>query len=75
VTVLIAWRIYRTRRFLPGGIARLLPIFIVIVESGTLYTLSILVLLVTLLNGSNRQYVVPYAVVPIVVSSLGLSTS
>ncbi|KAJ8594654.1 hypothetical protein M405DRAFT_850039 [Rhizopogon salebrosus TDB-379] len=65
-TILIAWRIYRTRRFLPGGIARLLPIFIVIVESGALYTLSILVLLVTLLNGSNRQYVVPYAVVPIV---------
>jgi hypothetical protein len=70
MTVLIAWRIYRTRRFMPGGLGALLPIFIVIVESGTLYAISVLVLLVTLFAGSSAQCTVLDVVVPIVVSFL-----
>jgi hypothetical protein len=69
MTVLIAWRIYRTRRFLPGGIAALLPVFIVIVESGALYAMSILALCIMLFAGYNGQYILLAVVVPIVVSS------
>jgi len=70
MTVLIARRIYRTRRFMPGGLDTLLPIFIVIVESGTLYAISVLVLLVTLFAQSSAQCTVLDVVVPIVVSFL-----
>ncbi|OJA13664.1 hypothetical protein AZE42_10221 [Rhizopogon vesiculosus] len=64
-TISIACRIYRTRRFMLGGLATLLPIFIVIVESGALYALSVIALLVTLVDGSNGQYVMLDIVVPI----------
>lgn len=70
MTVLIARRIYRARRFVPGGLAALLPILIVTIESGTLYAISVLVLLVTLIAGSNAQCTVADIVVPIVVSFL-----
>ncbi|OAX35343.1 hypothetical protein K503DRAFT_659978, partial [Rhizopogon vinicolor AM-OR11-026] len=64
-TISITCRIYRTRRFMLGGLATLLPIFIVIVESGALYALSVIALLVTLVDGSNGQYVMLDIVVPI----------
>ncbi|OAX35340.1 hypothetical protein K503DRAFT_373645 [Rhizopogon vinicolor AM-OR11-026] len=65
-TILIAYRIYRTRRLMPGGLAALLPIFIVIVESGALYAMSVLALLVTLFTRSNGQSPMLGGVVPIV---------
>jgi len=69
--VLIVWCIYRTRHFMPDGLAALLPVFIVIVESGALYATSVLALLVTLFTQSNGQYIMLDIVVPIVVSLIG----
>ncbi|OJA18165.1 hypothetical protein AZE42_10619 [Rhizopogon vesiculosus] len=69
-TILIARRIYRTRRFMSGGLAALLPIFIVILESGALYAMSVVALIVTLLTRSNGQYIVLDIVAPIMVSLL-----
>ncbi|KAG1730684.1 uncharacterized protein EDB91DRAFT_1059294 [Suillus paluster] len=57
-TTLIAWRIYRTRRFMPDGLGPFLPVFIVIIESGALYTTSVVAILVTYLIPSNGEYVV-----------------
>ena len=71
LAALIAWRIYRTRRFMPDGLTALLPVLIVIVESGALYATTVLALLVTFLTGSNGQYTVLDIVTPIVVSLLG----
>jgi len=65
-TILIAWRIYRTRHFMPGGIATFLPIFIVVVESGALYAMNVLALLVTMFTESNAQCAVLDVVVPTV---------
>ncbi|KAG0703634.1 hypothetical protein DFH29DRAFT_803125 [Suillus ampliporus] len=65
-TILIAWRIYRTRRFMPKGLGTLLPVFIVVVESGALYATSILALLLTILTESNGQYIMRAIVTPIV---------
>ncbi|KAG2754407.1 hypothetical protein P692DRAFT_201928872 [Suillus brevipes Sb2] len=64
-TTLIAWRIYRTRRFTSGGLAAYLPIFIVVVESGAIYATGVLSILLTYLSGSNGQYAVLDAVSPI----------
>ncbi|KAG1819079.1 uncharacterized protein BJ212DRAFT_1298350 [Suillus subaureus] len=64
-TTLIAWRIYRTRRFMSGGFAAYLPILIVIVESGAIYATGVLSILVTYLSGSNGQYAVLDTVSPI----------
>lgn len=55
-TTLISWRIYRSRRSISDGPAALLPVLIVIVESGALYAISVLALLLAFLTGSNGQY-------------------
>ncbi|KAG1730683.1 uncharacterized protein EDB91DRAFT_749501 [Suillus paluster] len=52
-TILIAWRIHRTRHFMPGGLGALLPIFIVVIESGVLYATSVLALLITFARRSS----------------------
>ncbi|KAG0700655.1 hypothetical protein DFH29DRAFT_610112 [Suillus ampliporus] len=65
-TILIAWRIYRTCRFLPEGLAAFLPVFIAVVESGALYSTGVLLLLLTFLIGSNGQYVMLDIITPIV---------
>ncbi|KAG2341962.1 hypothetical protein BDR05DRAFT_1060557 [Suillus weaverae] len=65
-TTLIAWRIYRTRLFIPEGLATFLPVFIVVVESGALYATSVLALLVATLTGSNAQYIMLTVIPPIV---------
>ncbi|KAJ8581851.1 hypothetical protein M405DRAFT_596975 [Rhizopogon salebrosus TDB-379] len=65
-SILIAWRIYRTRRFMPGGVTPFLPIVIVVVESGALYATSVLALLVTLFTEYGVQCAVLDIVVPIV---------
>jgi hypothetical protein len=67
-TVSIAWRIYHTRRFMPGGLAALLPVFIVVIESGALYATSVLALLISFLVGSNSEYIMLDVIPPIVVS-------
>ncbi|KAG2138384.1 hypothetical protein DEU56DRAFT_755936 [Suillus clintonianus] len=66
-TTLIAWRIYRFRRFMSNrlGYVAYLPILIVIVESGALYATGVLSILLTYLIGSNGQYAVLDAVSPI----------
>lgn len=64
-TSLIAWRIYRTRRFMSDGFAMYLPILIVIVESGAIYATGVLSILLAYLSGSNGQYTVLDAVSPI----------
>jgi hypothetical protein len=70
--VLIAWRIYRTRRFIPEGLAAFLPVFIVVVESGALYATSVFALLIATLVGSNAQYIMLAIISPIVVSLVAL---
>jgi hypothetical protein len=69
---LIAWRIYRTRHFIPEGLAAFLPVFIVVVESGALYATSVLALLIATLVGSNAQYIMLAIISPIVVSLVTL---
>ncbi|OAX37293.1 hypothetical protein K503DRAFT_693595 [Rhizopogon vinicolor AM-OR11-026] len=65
MTTLIAWRIYRTRR--PDGLAvAFLPVFIVIVESGALYSTSVIALLATFLARSNGKYPAMDIATPIV---------
>lgn len=65
-TISIAWRIYHTRRFMPGGLAALLPVFIVVIESGALYATSVLALLISFLVGSNGEYIMLGIIPPIV---------
>ncbi|KAG1758439.1 hypothetical protein EDD22DRAFT_998408 [Suillus occidentalis] len=65
-TILIAWRIYRPRRFIPEGLAAFLPVFIVVIESGALYTTSVFALLIATLVGSNAQYIMLAIISPIV---------
>ncbi|KAG1845962.1 hypothetical protein C8R48DRAFT_757221 [Suillus tomentosus] len=65
-TSLNAWRIYRTRYFVPEGFAAFLPVFVVIIESGAFYSMSILVLLLTFFIGSNAQYTMLDIITPIV---------
>ncbi|KAG1813858.1 uncharacterized protein BJ212DRAFT_1364106 [Suillus subaureus] len=65
-TISIAWRIYHTRRFMPGGLAALLPVFIVVIESGALYATSVLALLISFLVGSNGEYILLGVIPPIV---------
>ncbi|KAG2053307.1 hypothetical protein BDR06DRAFT_460710 [Suillus hirtellus] len=55
-TTLISWRLWRSRRSIPGGSADLLPVLIVIVEGGAIYATSVLALLLAFLTGSNGQY-------------------
>lgn len=65
-TSLNAWRIYRTRYFMPESFAAFLPVFIVIIESGAFYSTSILMLLLTFFVGSNSQYTMLDIITPIV---------
>ncbi|KAG2069454.1 hypothetical protein BDR04DRAFT_1101547 [Suillus decipiens] len=65
-TMSIAWQIYHTRRFMPGGLAALLPVFIVVIESGALYATSVLALLISFLVGSNGEYIMLSVIPPIV---------
>ncbi|KAG2035259.1 hypothetical protein BDR03DRAFT_1012766 [Suillus americanus] len=55
-TSLISWRIYHSRRSISGDPVPLLPILIVVIESGALYATSVLALLLAFLMGSNGQY-------------------
>ncbi|EGN93930.1 hypothetical protein SERLA73DRAFT_189063 [Serpula lacrymans var. lacrymans S7.3] len=72
-TVGIAWRIYYTRQFVKG-IANLLPISIVIMESGALYTSSILAVLIAYVTGSNGQYPALDVCAPVVGIAFSLIT-
>ncbi|KAG2107032.1 uncharacterized protein F5147DRAFT_637122 [Suillus discolor] len=65
-TVSIAWRIYHTRSSMPGGLSNLLPVFIVVIESGALYATSVLALLISFLIGSNGEYIMLGVIPPIV---------
>lgn len=65
-TSLNAWRIYRTRCFMPEGFAAFLPVFVVVIESGAFYSMSILMLLLTFFIGSNGQYTMLDIITPIV---------
>ncbi|KAG0706878.1 hypothetical protein DFH29DRAFT_797637 [Suillus ampliporus] len=65
-TTSIAWRIYRTRRFMSDGLDVFLPVFIVIIESAALYATSAIALLVTFLVGTNGHYTVLDVIPPIV---------
>jgi hypothetical protein len=65
-TISIAWQIYHTRRFMPGGLAALLPVFIVVIESGALYATSVLALLISFLVRSNGEYIMLAIIPPIV---------
>jgi len=59
---------------MPDGLTALLPVFIVIVESGALYATSVLALVVTMWTGSNGQSPALDIVTSIVVSLLCLDT-
>ncbi|KAJ8591980.1 hypothetical protein M405DRAFT_734065 [Rhizopogon salebrosus TDB-379] len=64
-TSAIVWRIYLVRHFTPDNLL-FIPVVIVIVESGALYTTSILALLIAFSTGSNAQYIMLDVVIPIV---------
>ncbi|KAG1822018.1 uncharacterized protein BJ212DRAFT_936670 [Suillus subaureus] len=51
-TTLISWRIYHSRRSMSDNPV-LLPVLIVVIESGALYATSVLALLLAFLTGSN----------------------
>ncbi|KAG1887691.1 NUC071 domain-containing protein [Suillus subluteus] len=53
-TTLISRRIYRSRRLMSDGLADLLPVVIVIIESGALYATSVLALLLAFSTGSKH---------------------
>lgn len=53
---------------MPEGFAAFLPVFVVVIESGVLYSTSILMLLLTFFIGSNGQYTMLDIITPIVVS-------
>lgn len=64
-SALISWRIYRTRRAIPGGVSVLLPVLIAIIESGTIYAASLLASLLTFLSGSNARFLAVNIIPPI----------
>jgi len=64
-TAAISWRIYSTGR-LTNASRSLLPVMIIIVESGALYTSGVLGLLIAFLTGSNGQYPALDVVTPLV---------
>jgi hypothetical protein len=68
MTGLISWRIYRSCRSKSDGPVPLLPVLIVVVESGILYATSVLALLLAFLTESNGQYPAMDIAPPIVVS-------
>jgi hypothetical protein len=70
MTAFLVWRIYRTRSLGPDCLATVLPLFIVLVESGALYATSVIALLVAFLTGSNGQFPAMDIATPIVVSLL-----
>ncbi|KAG2149646.1 hypothetical protein BD769DRAFT_347578 [Suillus cothurnatus] len=65
-TSLNAWRIYRTRYFRPECFTIFLPVFVVVIESGAIYSTSILMLLLTFFIGSNGQWTILDIITPIV---------
>lgn len=68
-TAMISWRIYSTGRFRSGmglRMGSLLPVMIVIIESGALYTSGIIAFLCTYLAGSNGQYPALDLITPLV---------
>jgi hypothetical protein len=67
----IVWRIYLVRHFTPDNLPALIPVVIVIVESGALYTMSVLAFLIAFLTESNVRYIMLDVIIPIVVSSVG----
>jgi hypothetical protein len=70
-----AWRIYRTRYFRPECFTIFLPVFVVVIESGAIYSTSILMLLLTFFIGSNGQWTILDIITPIVVSLQSLDPS
>ena len=67
LTGLIAWRIYNTGRFRPSA-GNMMPIIVVLIESGALYTSSVIAMLCSYLSGSNGQYPALDLITPLVVS-------
>lgn len=64
-TGLIAWRIYNTGRFRPSA-GNMMPIIVVLIESGALYTSSVIAMLCSYLSGSNGQYPALDLITPLV---------
>ncbi|THH14652.1 hypothetical protein EW146_g5706 [Bondarzewia mesenterica] len=64
-TALIAWRIYQTGKF-RAGLSSMMPVIIVLIESGALYTSSVIAMLCTYLAGSNGQYPALDLITPLV---------
>ncbi|ETW78678.1 hypothetical protein HETIRDRAFT_324812 [Heterobasidion irregulare TC 32-1] len=65
LTGLIAWRIYNTGRFRPSA-GNMMPIIVVLIESGALYTSSVIAMLCSYLSGSNGQYPALDLITPLV---------
>lgn len=64
----IVAKIWRARRQVASASRTLFPVIAVIVESGAIYTTSVLGLLVAYLSNSNGQYTALDLVTPLVVS-------
>jgi len=72
---LIAWRIYRVPSVTSDRSTRLLQVFIVMIETGALYAMSVLALLIAFLSRSNGKSAALNVITPIVVSFLTKSQS
>ncbi|TFY71110.1 hypothetical protein EVG20_g1884 [Dentipellis fragilis] len=63
--VAIVWKIWRAGNFRQSG-SRLLPVLIVIIETGALYTSNLIAFLVVYLSNSNGQYIALDLITPLV---------
>ncbi|TFY76055.1 hypothetical protein EWM64_g7957 [Hericium alpestre] len=73
-TATIAWRIHATGRF-AGGSKSMTHILVAIVESGALYSTSVLALLIAYLERSNGQYPALDLIQPLIVRTCPLYLS
>lgn len=64
-TSLISWRIYSTGRFLPA-FGNLVPVIVVIIESGAIYTSNLIIFLSAFLSHSNAQTIPLDLLTPVV---------
>lgn len=64
-TCFITWRIYSTGRLHPG-FGNLMPVIVVLVESGAIYTSNIIAFLCAFLSHSNGQYAALDLITPVV---------
>lgn len=68
---LVAYKIWKVNKLsVRVGATNLMPVFLVVIESGALYSATLIALLATYLAGSWAQYLLIDALTPIIVRTL-----